>query len=302
MYKIIGVDGKTYGPVSLEQLKQWVAEGRINPQTQLQAEGATEWKTAASMPELAGLLYAGAPRPGSSPPTIGPVGPAQEQTGLAVASLVLGLLSVVCFGILAGIPAIICGHIARSRARRLPGQYGGAGQALAGLVLGYVSVALTFLVLPAMLLPALSKAKERAQRIACMNNMKQIGLAFKVWALDNGDQYPFNVSTNKGGTLELCWVGPDGADRNGALHLKMLANELATTKVLVCPADLKPAAPGFTMLTPGNVTYQIYSGTNIDDSHPQAVLAVCPIHGNVLLCDGSVIQQRGRATQPQRKP
>lgn len=53
MYKIIGADGKEYGPITTEQLKQWVAEGRVNQQTKVLADGATEWKTLAEIPELA---------------------------------------------------------------------------------------------------------------------------------------------------------------------------------------------------------------------------------------------------------
>lgn len=56
MYKIIGADGNEYGPVSTEQLKQWMAEGRVNAQTQVLADGAAEWQAAGSLPEVAALL------------------------------------------------------------------------------------------------------------------------------------------------------------------------------------------------------------------------------------------------------
>src|SRR5882762_3001313 len=58
-------------------------------------------------------------------------------------------------------------------------------------------------ILAAMLLPALAKAKARAQRINCTNNLKQIGLSFKQWALDNGDRYPMVVSSSDGGSALL---------------------------------------------------------------------------------------------------
>lgn len=74
------------------------------------------------------------------PPPLGaPYSPAQPTEPLATASLVCGILSWVCLGPLAGIPAIICGHIARGRIERSAGALGGAGLALAGLILGYLS-------------------------------------------------------------------------------------------------------------------------------------------------------------------
>ena len=54
MYKIIGADGRTYGPATVEQLRQWIAEGRANAQTQTLADGATEWKALGALPEFAG--------------------------------------------------------------------------------------------------------------------------------------------------------------------------------------------------------------------------------------------------------
>jgi len=61
----------------------------------------------------------------------------------------------------------------------------------------------------------------RAMRINCINNLKQVGLSFRQWALDHGDQYPFNVSTNAGGTMELYAVGSGGFDNNAAFTSKL---------------------------------------------------------------------------------
>lgn len=66
MYKIIGADGKEYGPISADQLRQWLAEGRANANTQVLAEGATEWQRLADVPEFADVAadVAAPPMPG----------------------------------------------------------------------------------------------------------------------------------------------------------------------------------------------------------------------------------------------
>jgi hypothetical protein len=72
MYKIIGADGHEYGPVTTEQLRQWIREGRTSAQTKVQVEGATEWKTLGEFSEFADLLgSAGA----GVPPVVGAVDP-----------------------------------------------------------------------------------------------------------------------------------------------------------------------------------------------------------------------------------
>jgi hypothetical protein len=75
MYKIIGADGKEYGPISIEQLKQWSIEGRVNALTQVAREGTTDWRAFSTYPELAGPppLPSG-PMPGtiSGAPQYGP--------------------------------------------------------------------------------------------------------------------------------------------------------------------------------------------------------------------------------------
>ena len=63
MYKIIGADEKEYGPVTADQIKQWLAEGRVNGQTRVWSDAAGAWKPLAEFPEFAGALPASAPPP-----------------------------------------------------------------------------------------------------------------------------------------------------------------------------------------------------------------------------------------------
>lgn len=69
MYKIIGADKKEYGPVSTEQLRQWIREGRASAQTLAQAEGHTDWRPIIAFPELADAV---GPAPGTASPTPSP--------------------------------------------------------------------------------------------------------------------------------------------------------------------------------------------------------------------------------------
>jgi hypothetical protein len=65
MYKVIGTDGREYGPISAEQLRQWIAERRADGQTQVQPEGSTEWRPLSELPEFAAALAAQPPAPGA---------------------------------------------------------------------------------------------------------------------------------------------------------------------------------------------------------------------------------------------
>jgi len=133
----------------------------------------------------------------------------------------------------------------------------------------------------------------RSQQITCVNNLKQIGLALKTWALDHSDHYSFGLGTDAGGTADFCAVGPDRSDSNAATHFVVMSNELNTPLVLLCPKDRsrKPARD-FGHLTPENVSYQLRTGTNINNSNPHAIVAICPVDGNFLQCDGSVIGEK----------
>src|SRR5277367_4935972 len=96
MYKIIGADQKEYGPVSAEQLRQWIAEGRVNGQTRVQAVDAMEWKSMADVPEFSDILPK-APPPSAMP--VVPIKPLPKQPAnsqMAVWSFVTGVVSLLC--------------------------------------------------------------------------------------------------------------------------------------------------------------------------------------------------------------
>jgi hypothetical protein len=126
---------------------------------------------------------------------------------------------------------------------------------------------------------------------ACVSHLKQIGLTFRIWANDNNqdEQFPFNISTNSGGTKELCRQGNDGFDTNAPMHFQIMSNELKDPKILVCPSDsTRHPAADFQGLRAANVTYQVRSGANLNGANLDEMLARCPIHGHVLYCNGAV--------------
>jgi hypothetical protein len=298
MYKIIGADAKEYGPITLDQVRDWLAQKRISSQTRVQVGDSKEWVPAGQVPELAALFAAASPARVAgqgAPPPISLALPHRPSSGMAVVSFILGLCSFVfCLSIISGLPAILLGHIARRRATRSPERYGGKGLAMAGIVLGYVSFFATFLVIFVVMQAPQMQGPFRPRHgsppiSGCQNNLRQIGLAFKVWALEHNDQYPFNVSSNSGGSLEFCARDAEGFEKDPVPHLIIIANDLSTPSFLVCPQDSsKHIAADFSSLQAANVSYRLRTGTNVNGSSPQEILAVCPVHGYVLYCDGSV--------------
>jgi prepilin-type N-terminal cleavage/methylation domain-containing protein len=93
-------------------------------------------------------------------------------------------------------------------------------------------------ILAAMLLPALAAAKKKAQKISCVNNLKQDGLAFRIWSGDNQDQYPMKVATAQGGAQNYVQYSAAAAVAlNPVMVFMVMSNELSTPKVAYCPSD-----------------------------------------------------------------
>ncbi len=167
-------------------------------------------------------------------------------------------------------------------------------------------------IMAVMVVESVTYRKPYSSGASCMNNLKQVGLAYRTWEGDYSDKYPMSVPTNKGGTME--W----GAGANTFRHFQVMSNELNNPNILVCPSDNRNQAVDFDHISNKNVSY--FVGLDGDETWPMMplggdrnlitnavgagpVLAVIStndvltwstaIHrsaGNVLLSDGSVQQ------------
>jgi prepilin-type processing-associated H-X9-DG protein len=187
-YTVIAHDRNQYGPVSEEQLRQWIRDGRANAQTRAQVEGSTEWKTLGLFPEFQADLAAAAPS--APPPLTAPTqGTATAKiSGMAVTSLVLGILGLFSCGITA-LVGLILGIIAMVRIKNSQGSLNGNGLALAGTIVSGIFL-LMVPILAAMLLPALASAKQKAMEVKCITNEKQLAMALMIFSQDNTNHFP----------------------------------------------------------------------------------------------------------------
>jgi prepilin-type N-terminal cleavage/methylation domain-containing protein len=144
-------------------------------------------------------------------------------------------------------------------------------------------------ILAAMLLPALARAKARAQRINCVNNLKQVGLSFRTFALDNGDNYPMRVSVANGGYSDYTGiriVQNSQLNSRGVFGFFMvMSNELSTPKILICPAEYEsqrqaattfggsiPAGSANTTPFTNDLNVSYFIGVDAQDTMPQMFL------------------------------
>src|ERR1019366_6108039 len=102
-------------------------------------------------------------------------------------------------------------------------------------------------ILASMLLPALARAKQKAQRIQCINNLKQVGTAYRIWSNDNGDKFPAQQTVALGG-----WADYVTGETLGTLgsqtyfNYTLMANEMGQSpKIVLCPSDDRNANTNF---------------------------------------------------------
>jgi hypothetical protein len=145
MYKIIGIDGREYGPVTAGQLRQWLAEGRVNAQTQTLAPGAPEWKPLGALPEFAGQFAPPAPPVIGALPGAVMAGRPPRTNSFATAGLIFGILSLVCCcGCPFSLLGLVFSLVGWSQINRYPEHYEGRGLAIAGLIFSVAGLLLRF--------------------------------------------------------------------------------------------------------------------------------------------------------------
>ena len=116
-----------------------------------------------------------------------------------------------------------------------------------------------------LLLPALARARDKAQRASCQCRLKQIGLAFRTWEGDYGDLYPMRVPTSKGGSQELL------AGTSLFRHFAVMSNEINNPMILACPSDDRKPAQSFASMSNTNLSY--FVGLDASETMPAMWLA-----------------------------
>jgi hypothetical protein len=136
-------------------------------------------------------------------------------------------------------------------------------------------------ILVVVFLPPTGKPRPYAPRISCANNLKQIGLSFRTWAIDNEGHFPMQVSVTNGGTMELVGGGQVFP------HFQVMSNELTTPRILFCPADKRRtyATSFMSGFSDQNISYFL----NVD--------AIPDNNTNLLCGDGNLTNQRSAGSR-----
>ncbi|MES2982586.1 MAG: DUF4190 domain-containing protein [Verrucomicrobiota bacterium] len=178
----ISQNNERTGPFTPQEIQTGLASGLYKTSDLIWYKGLDDWKP---LSESLHIL--------NSPPTIQPhFQPA--NSGLATASLILGISGFFC--LITSIPAIICGHIARSNIKESQGRIGGSGMALAGLITGYLGFGIVLIAcIAALTAPLIMSQIKKADQVEAITHAKQIGLALDEFKEEYGS-YP-NAETAK---------------------------------------------------------------------------------------------------------
>jgi prepilin-type processing-associated H-X9-DG protein len=130
-----------------------------------------------------------------------------------------------------------------------------------------LAVVFAIALLAVIFLPVISRPKQKSSRINCVNNLKQIGLAFRLWEGDNNDKFPMQFAVTNSDMMKLIGGG------NAYVLWQSMSNQLSIPKILHCPADSEHiAATNFLIgFSDANISY--FFGLDASENNPQALLA-----------------------------
>lgn len=137
-------------------------------------------------------------------------------------------------------------------------------------------------ILAGMLLPALAKAKKRAQQSQCVSNLKQLSTGYAMYSTDNNSKYPWQILPEPD---EDANRGPVGGSRglpNAWQHVYIIKDEIKNPKILLCPGDTKrkPAlrwdarTDGFANAASRNNSLSYAIGVDSLASKPQTIMSL----------------------------
>lgn len=187
----VAKNGEKSGPLDKEEVYRRLVAGELSGTDLGWHEGMAEWEP------LSKLLPPPQAQPVFAPSVSHSVAVSLPQgtSGLAIASLICGILVFLSFG-LAGLPAVITGHLGLSAIRKSGGTLGGRGMAIAGLVMGYMGFALIFVaILASLAVPAFTMVQQQGLQMKVVNNAKQLVIAMKQYAADHEGKYPPTLDT-----------------------------------------------------------------------------------------------------------
>jgi prepilin-type N-terminal cleavage/methylation domain-containing protein len=127
-------------------------------------------------------------------------------------------------------------------------------------------------ILAGLLLPALARAKAKARRVQCLSNLKQVGVGWRLWSMDQEGRYPWQVPVTQGGSHER---------RNAWQHFAVAATDFGTPQILACPSDRRRAAQHWNASTGGfawpgtgqNNALSYFAGLEAAEARPLALLS-----------------------------
>jgi type II secretory pathway pseudopilin PulG len=166
-----------------------------------------------------------------------------------------------------------CGQDLKKRRQPVPPALIAVGSVLLVIILGTIAYAAMVRI------PRVQAQRARAQETQCRENLEVIKTALENWAKDHGTNYPFNLSTNSGGTLEFCARDANGADTNSLFHFLALSKEIFAPRVLTCPSTGR-GATNWASLKYADITYHLHTASHAAHGGfaKAAVLVFCPAH------------------------